>query len=183
VTIPLNTDISTDFGPVRLVWARSASGPKVCRIVLPGDRRSDAVATCEQPSDRSDDTAIEALCTAIGSFLAGDDVRFDTGILDLDRCPPFQQSVLLAEYGIPRGYISTYGRIARYLERPNGARAVGNALARNPFPVVIPCHRAVRTDGRLGGFQGGVSMKRRLLEMEGVRFLADGRVVMDRVWY
>ena len=60
---------------------------------------------------------------------------------------------------------------------------MGSALARNPFPIVIPCHRAVRSNGELGGYQGGVEMKRALLEMEGVPVLPGGRVLMDRVYY
>uniref|UniRef100_UPI00257F7FDB methylated-DNA--[protein]-cysteine S-methyltransferase n=1 Tax=Candidatus Borrarchaeum sp. TaxID=2846742 RepID=UPI00257F7FDB len=83
----------------------------------------------------------------------------------------------------PRGWISTYKRIAEYIGIPNGARAVGNALARNPFPIIIPCHRAVKTDGSLGGYQGGVKMKRVLLEMEGVRFSDKGKIIMNRVYY
>ncbi|MDD1689676.1 MAG: MGMT family protein [Methanoregula sp.] len=104
-------------------------------------------------------------------------------MLDLDRCPPFQRRVLLAEHAIPRGYVSTYGRIARHLGIPGGARAVGNALSKNPFPLVIPCHRALRSDGSTGGFQGGAAMKVRLLEMEGASFLPDGKVLMEHLWY
>ncbi|MHA1663588.1 MAG: methylated-DNA--[protein]-cysteine S-methyltransferase, partial [Candidatus Thorarchaeota archaeon] len=55
-------------------------------------------------------------------------------------------------------------------------RAVGNALARNPFPIIVPCHRAIRSDRTLGGFQGGLKMKRRILEMEGVEFDSTSRV-------
>ena len=91
--------------------------------------------------------------------------------------------MLLAEYGIPRGWVSTYGRIATHLGVPGGARAVGNALGSNPFPIVIPCHRAVRADGRLGGFRGGVEMKRALLTMEGVEVSQAGKVLTDRFYY
>jgi methylated-DNA-[protein]-cysteine S-methyltransferase len=56
------------------------------------------------------------------------------------------------------------------LENPRAARAVGTALATNPFPIVIPCHRVIRSDGTLGGYGGGLEMKRKLLEMEGVAF-------------
>jgi methylated-DNA-[protein]-cysteine S-methyltransferase len=104
-------------------------------------------------------------------------------ILDFSQCTPFQRSVLLAESGIPRGYVSTYGRIARYIGGPSGARAIGNALAHNPFPLVIPCHRALRQDGDPGGFQGGGEMKRGLLRLEGIRFWKDNRVIMEDVWY
>jgi methylated-DNA-[protein]-cysteine S-methyltransferase len=129
------------------------------------------------------DRGIAALMAGIQRFLEGFDVRFELGVLDLDRCPPFQRRVLLAEYAIPRGYVSTYGRIARHIGSPGAARAAGNALARNPFPIAIPCHRALRSGGGLGGFQGGRDMKQRLLEMEGIRFGEDGRVVMERVCY
>ena len=95
----------------------------------------------------------------------------------------FQQQVLKAEHRIPRGYVSTYGRIARHLGVPGGARAVGNALAKNPFPIVVPCHRALRSDGSIGGFQGGLAMKRQLLAWEGARFSPAGKVLMDRTWY
>ena len=89
----------------------------------------------------------------------------------------------MAEYGIPRGWVSTYRRIAGYLGVPDGARAVGNALANNPFPIVIPCHRAIRSNGELGGYRGGLEMKRKLLEMEGIEVSASGRVITDRVYY
>lgn len=103
-------------------------------------------------------------------FLRGEAVALPIDLLDATVCTPFQWRVLMAEKAIPRGEVRTYGQIAAQVGCPRGARAVGNALANNPFPIVIPCHRAVRSDGSLGGFQGGVEIKRALLEMEGVRF-------------
>ncbi|MDK2916869.1 MAG: methylated-DNA-[protein]-cysteine S-methyltransferase [Euryarchaeota archaeon] len=182
--IPAATDVATAFGRVRIIWVRSDTGPKVQRIILPGDLRADPAMNGEMlPVPEPRDESIRALMATIRLFLQGDDVRFDIDLLDLERCPPFQRRVLLAEYGIPRGYVSTYGRIARHIGSPRASRSVGSALARNPFPLVIPCHRALRSDGRPGGFQGGLAMKRRLLEMEGVRFREDGRVLMENVWY
>ena len=64
-----------------------------------------------------------------------------------------------------------------------GGRAVGRALAENPFPILIPCHRAVRSDGGIGGYQGGSAMKRSLLAMEGVEFIGEDRVSMAMVYY
>jgi methylated-DNA-[protein]-cysteine S-methyltransferase len=116
-------------------------------------------------------------------FLGGEAVHFDLAILALEQCSDFQMRVLLAEHQIPRGWVSTYGRIAAHLRVPGGARAVGGALARNPFPIIIPCHRAIRSDGRLGGFQGGPAMKRALLELEGVEFSSTGRVSTERLYY
>jgi len=89
----------------------------------------------------------------------------------------------LAEYGIPRGWVSTYGKIAKHIGVAGGSRAVGRALAENPFPIIIPCHRAVRVDGVIEGYQGGSEMKRALLAMEGVEFTDRGTVSMQRVYY
>lgn len=71
---------------------------------------------------------------------------------------------------IPKGQVRTYKEIATAIGKPNAARAVANACGKNPRPIKIPCHRAIRTDGRLGGYsaKGGVSQKRKLLQMEGV---------------
>ena len=101
----------------------------------------------------------------------------------LDLCSPFQQKVLRAEHGIPRGKVGTYQRTAEHLGHPRAARAVGTALAHNPFPVIVPCHRVIRSSGTLGGFQGGAEMKRALLEMEGVRFDDSDRVVPGKLYY
>ncbi|MDP3066207.1 MAG: MGMT family protein, partial [Methanobacteriaceae archaeon] len=101
----------------------------------------------------------------------------------LDLCSSFQKAVLRAEHQIPRGSVSTYQLISKHLGKENGARAVGNALAKNPFPLIIPCHRAIRSDRHLGGFQGGLNMKRALLEKEGVKFDHAGRAVGARFYY
>lgn len=126
---------------------------------------------------------ISALAKEIACFLSGRLVSFDLFLLRLDLCRPFQLRVLLAEAGIPRGKISTYGRIAAHIGHPSASRAVGTALARNPFPIAIPCHRALRFDLSLGGYQGGLAMKRRLLEMEGIRFGRKGRALKPSVHY
>jgi methylated-DNA-[protein]-cysteine S-methyltransferase len=126
---------------------------------------------------------VEVVADQVVAFLAGEDIRFSLDIARLDLCSTFQQKVLRAEYGIPRGSVSTYQRMARHLGDSKGARAVGTALANNPFPIIIPCHRAIRSDGTLGGYQGGLGMKRALLEMEGVRFDRKGRLVAGEIFY
>ena len=68
----------------------------------------------------------------------------------------------------------SYGELARRLGRPRAARAVGQALAANPVPLMVPCHRVIRADGSPGGFGGGLDLKRRLLELEGVRCRGGG---------
>jgi methylated-DNA-[protein]-cysteine S-methyltransferase len=81
---------------------------------------------------------------------------------------------------IPRGKTATYGWVAKQIGT-KGVRAVGNANARNPLPLVVPCHRVIRSDRTLGGFGGGLEMKRRLLEMEGVKFDNKGRVKTEHI--
>lgn len=96
--------------------------------------------------------------------------------VDLGMCGEFQQRVLHAEHAIPMGRVSTYKLVAAYLGVRAAARAVGNASANNPFPLIVPCHRAIRSDHRLGGYQGGLEMKRPLLCKERVAFDDSGRV-------
>jgi methylated-DNA-[protein]-cysteine S-methyltransferase len=134
-------------------------------------------------TSKASDPVILRLADDIAAFLDGWDVKFGLDRVGMDLCSPFQQRVLRAEHGVPRGRVTTYGRLARHLGRPKAARAVGNCLATNPFPIVIPCHRAIRSDGTLGGYQGGVEMKRALLEMEGVRFDPSGRVLAEGFHY
>ena len=89
--------------------------------------------------------------------------------LDLEQLPAFERSVLLKTLEIPRGEVRPYAWVAAELGKPLAVRAVGNALARNPIPFVIPCHRVVRSDGRIGNYgAGGPTAKRAVLAAEGV---------------
>lgn len=85
---------------------------------------------------------------------------------DLGSLSPFTRAVLKVTEAIPYGEIRTYRWIAEQLGKPRATRAVGNALARNPIPFIIPCHRVVRSDGSLGGYALGLSWKKRLLKLE-----------------
>ena len=119
----------------------------------------------------------------IEAFLDGEAVAFSLEMARMDLCSAFQRKVLTAEHAIPRGRVSTYRLIAQHIGDPGAARAVGTALAANPFPIIIPCHRAIRSDGGLGGYQGGLKMKRTLLEMEGILFRDDGYVDTSNFFY
>lgn len=175
----------TPFGPVALLWSVFRSQPKIRRVLLSksGVSAKLAVRTSFPDSISSSCAEIDAVANKILAFLTGDDIRFSLNIIRLDFCSMFQQEVLRKEHGIPRGRVSTYQRIAKHLGNVNGSRAVGGALANNPFPIIIPCHRAIRSDGTLGGYQGGLEMKRALLEMEGVFFNASGHVITDMFFY
>lgn len=170
----------TVLGQITIIW-KVAPSFKVKRILLP-NHSGDLNVKYPQITP-STSKVVEDLSEDISEFLEGKDMHFDIRILDFDSCSMFQRKVLDAEYRIPRGWVSTYGRIAKHIGSTNAARAVGRTLATNPFPIVIPCHRAVRSNGELGGYQGGEEMKRRLLKMEGILFTASGRVLLDKVYY
>lgn len=87
----------------------------------------------------------------------------------LTNVPPFHRKVYKALCKIPAGKTITYAELARRAGSPGAARAVGQAMAKNPFPIVIPCHRVVAGNGKLGGYsgRGGVAIKRALLALEG----------------
>jgi len=173
------------FGPLVLLWLDDPSGPRVQRVLLPSKGRptDEMFRVLRQIGHTRSCPAIRGLAARITRFLEGEDITFPLEMLALETCSEFQQRVLRAEHAIPRGWVSSYGRIAAHLESPGAARAVGAALASNPFPILIPCHRAILADGTLGGYQGGAAMKRALLAMEGVAVSAEGKVLMDRVCY
>lgn len=105
----------------------------------------------------------------IANHLAGknDDLK---GInVDLSNFTPFTKKVYAALRNVKPGKVVTYGELAKKAGKPNAARAVGSAMARNPVPLIVPCHRVVKSDGSLGNFStpAGPSLKRRLLEIEG----------------
>ena len=80
----------------------------------------------------------------------------------------FEKSVYKAILKIPRGETRSYGWVARQIERPGASRAVGNALNKNPYAPVVPCHRVIKSDGSIGGFAKGLRAKMELLKSEGV---------------
>ncbi len=90
----------------------------------------------------------------------------------------FEREVLVATFKIPKGKVSTYKRIAEKVCRPRAYRAVGNVLRNNPLAPIVPCHRVVRSNGGLGGYEKGIEYKRRLLEEEGIS-IKNGRVKMS----
>jgi methylated-DNA-[protein]-cysteine S-methyltransferase len=176
---------STSFGPVGILWSEGSGRPRIHRVVLSRPEADARRLALELFPDAvaSSCSEVAAVAADIVAFLGGDHIRFSLDDIRLDGCSGFQQQVLRAEHAIPRGMVSTYRRIAVHLGKPKGARAVGNALARNPFPIIIPCHRAVRSDGRPGGYQGGPEMKRALLVREGIAFDEAGRVRSARFFY
>jgi methylated-DNA-[protein]-cysteine S-methyltransferase len=111
------------------------------------------------------------LQSQIKSYFAGTYIEFNNNIpLNLDTLSKFSQDILKACIKIPYGKTVSYAELAKIANHPKAARAVGNAMGNNPIPLIIPCHRVVKSDGATGGFQrnkqGGPNLKKRMLELE-----------------
>jgi methylated-DNA-[protein]-cysteine S-methyltransferase len=123
--------------------------------------RLDPLARTEQSAD-----TLAVMGKELGEYFAGARSDFDLP-LDLGQVTAFRCAVLQVARTIPAGTVWTYGQVAQALGKPQASRAVGQALAHNPIPIVIPCHRVIAGDGGLGGYTGGLKNKRYLLNLEG----------------
>ena len=135
-------------------------------VHLPGDRRlagARAVAPTELPD------GVRTAIADMTALLAGERRDLRHVAVDPRGIDPFRRGVYAATRAIDAGATASYGEIARAIGEPDRARDVGTALGRNPYPIVVPCHRVLAADGRLTGFSapGGIATKRRLLEIEG----------------
>lgn len=175
----------TPCGTVCVIWHVSGKIPRIFHILLsrPELTAEDRVDAIFPDSRKSSCAEIDAIASSIGAYLEGENIKFSLNLVDLSQCSKFQQSVLRAQHAIPRGSVSVYGLVAAHVGVLGGARAVGNALADNPFPLIVPCHRTVLSNFHLGGFQSGAEMKRALLEREGVIIDEMERVVCKRLHY
>ena len=160
------TTCQTDLGWVGIAWSERG----LVALTLPEASEVDALGQLPAGSDSVPETVpgldVAALAEKLRRYFEGQVVTFDEP-LDPTLGTKFQRRVWAITRGIPRGQTRTYGQVAREAGSPGAARAVGQSMARNPWPVIVPCHRVLGSDGSLTGFGGGVEMKRRMLEMEG----------------
>jgi len=105
------------------------------------------------------------LARRLQDYFSGNKISFPDE-LDLSLATPFQRIVWQAARQIAYGETRSYGWLAEKISKPGAARAIGQALSRNPLPIIVPCHRVIGSDGSLGGFSDGLEMKRRLLRLE-----------------
>ncbi len=169
----------TLFGSVCVVWHVSNNLPRIVHVLFskPGYSAENQASELYPNSRTSSCAEIDTIAISIKAYLEGEDIKFSLNVVNLSQCSKFQQSVLRATYSIPRGSVSTYQLVAASLGIPKGARAVGNALANNPFPFIVPCHRVISSNRHIGGYGGGIEMKQALLEREGIGFDQAGRVI------
>lgn len=160
----------TSLGTCATVWGASGllgfALPERSEHALRARLRSQYGQPDEQPPNECARQVIDGVRTLLEGRAA--DLSFVE--LDMSNVPAFHRRVYVAAREVPFGATITYGELAARLGSPNAARAVGQALGRNPFAIVVPCHRIVGASGKLVGFtaHGGISTKQRLLTIEGV---------------
>ena len=174
---------SVSYSPlcvVSIVWFAEAENPKIIRVFLSGDAAEarKEIKKIFPEAKKGKNRKAELILMAMVSCIKGNAAHLGLDAVQKYASSGFQVAVARAAKRIPCGKVATYRDIARYL-KIKSARAVGSALARNPFPILIPCHRVVRSDMTIGGFQAGAGLKKRLLESEGVRFDEKGRIFKE----
>jgi methylated-DNA-[protein]-cysteine S-methyltransferase len=158
---------STSFG----IGVVHASEFGILKVDLP-DMSQSASTFQKTDSEANSSRLTEYASALLQRYFAGEIIEFKDIPVDLTSTPPFRFKALYAIRGIPYGTVRSYGQIAAECGSPCAARAVGGAMASNPVPVIIPCHRIVSNNGRLTGFSapGGETAKMKLLKMEGIEF-------------
>jgi methylated-DNA-[protein]-cysteine S-methyltransferase len=168
------TIFQTDWGWVGL----AATEQGVAAVVLPKPTRRAVERELRESRINGDASSngarraerhLEVARTAVAAYLEGRARDFDLP-LDLQGQPRFRVKVWKVLQSIPYGRVRSYGWVARKVGKPRAARAIGGACGANPVPLLVPCHRVIAGDGSLGGFSGGMGVKKRLLKLEGICF-------------
>jgi methylated-DNA-[protein]-cysteine S-methyltransferase len=161
----LFTRLRTPIGTLLVV--RGAEG--LVRIAFESEREDAVlaeVATALGPNVIGSDRELHAEREALEAYFEGADLQLPVD-LRLTKAP-FRRAVLETLRDVPRGATVSYGELAARVGNPRAARAVGSACARNPVPIVVPCHRVLPSGGKLGNYGGGPERKRALLALEGL---------------
>lgn len=161
--------IATAFGPVGLAWSPRG----LVRLQLPDDGAALTRALLLRGAEAEEASPPDLLAESVGRlqrYFSGAPVDLSATPLDLEDVPAFPRRLYAEMLRLGWGETATYGELAERVGSPGAAQAVGQAMGANPIPVIIPCHRVLASDGKLGGFSapGGRRTKLKMLEMEGV---------------
>src|SRR4051794_30264009 len=161
----------TALGACALAWGEGGVRGVWLPEPTPEATRARVLRRLPQARELAPPPSIAAAIEAIRSLLSGAPNDLGEIVLDFSDIPLFERRVYEAARRVRPGFVVTYGELAAEMGEPGAAQAVGRALAKNPFPIVAPCHRIVAAGDRLHGFSapGGLATKRRLLEIEGGR--------------
>ncbi|HTR87276.1 MAG TPA: methylated-DNA--[protein]-cysteine S-methyltransferase [Reyranella sp.] len=166
----------TPIGTCSLVW----KGETIVGLRLPEASAAATRARIERrwqgAEEQAPPPAMQAVIDRVLKLLAGEKVDLADVPLDFGDSPDFHQRAYAIARTIPPGHTMTYGEIAKRLGQPQESREVGQAMGKNPIAIIMPCHRVLGADGKMGGFSanGGVATKRRILEIEGAKAVGAG---------
>jgi len=157
------TTVNTKYGWMGLVGSEAG----LIFLTLPKSSPKSAISEIKRFATDAveDSSAFGDLPDRLQRYFSGEKVLFSDR-LDMNSATTFERAVWKATLSIPYGEIRSYAWVAHQCGNPRAFRAVGGALARNPFPIIVPCHRVLASSGKLGGFGGGLPLKKRLLELE-----------------
>lgn len=170
------TFFDTVLGRCGIAWSERG----VVGVQLPESRevqtRSRLLKQFPHATEAPPPPGIQLALDGIAALLRGEVSDLSTIALDMNRVPPFHCRVYAAARNIPPGLTRSYGEIAAKLGAPGSARAVGQALGRNPFAIIVPCHRVLAAGGKVGGFSanGGIATKLRMLSIEAAQASGQG---------
>jgi len=156
----------TSFGPAAILFETESLRLRELRLPNPAIESMIGGGQSRRQPSIEHFPSLKRLVGLVKRYFQGQEIDSPWEMMDMERFSPAQERVYRQVARIPYGRVSTYGQVARDAGFSRGARFVGNCMARNPYPVFIPCHRVIRSDGSLGGFGGGLDLKRRMLELE-----------------
>ena len=167
---------SSPIGEITIIWRKKPEF-QIEEIILSNPTESSSTIA-QKKYEKEEELAINKkskrlnkVLREMDNFFHENEYKFSLNYLNMDKLKPFQRKVLEAEFKTKKGTVNTYKDIAIEVGSPKAYRAVGTALANNPFPIIIPCHRTVKADrtiGGFGGFAGGLESKKILLELDGL---------------
>lgn len=160
------------IGPIVLIYSKKEDTVQIEEIILntPFKTSKDIAIMKYGKLETGHSKKIVKISKEIKKYLHGENYEFSLEYLNLDKCSDFQRKVLEEEFNSEFGSVNYYKDIAINIGKEKSSRAVGNALRNNPFPLIIPCHRTIRSDNSVGGFSGIAKeneYKIKLLELEG----------------
>ncbi|MDY6861561.1 MAG: methylated-DNA--[protein]-cysteine S-methyltransferase [Thermodesulfobacteriota bacterium] len=175
----LYMSISYTIFKTNLGWCGLVGGKRgLLEIILPMSQKTmvNKYITSKYQAAKINDEYFIQLIEKLIRYFKGENVSLYFS-LDLSGTTSFQKKVWKKTQIIPYGEVRTYGWISEEMGSGKAARAVGQALGRNPFPILIPCHRVVKGNGEMGGFSNGIDLKKRLLKLEGIQITREGKVI------
>jgi len=176
MSTPSFTLFDTPIGICSLVWQDDNVVGLRLPEASPAATRARIARRWTGAEEQAPPPAMQAVIDRVLKLLAGEKIDLGDVPLDFGDSPDFHKRAYAIARTIPPGQTMTYGEIARRLGEPHESREVGQAMGRNPIAILMPCHRVLGSDGKMGGFSanGGVATKRRILEIEGAAALGAG---------